>query len=151
MRSLTLGALLLALPASPVVAAPMPDAHGAPIVFFDIAAPDLGAQAVFYTAVFDWTPDAQGGLTVPVASPLPGNLRVEPSSQGTVTERVLYVGVPDINATLAAVTANGGSLVFGRTVVPGIVILALFNDPAGNRMGLVELGADGKPKVPPAH
>jgi hypothetical protein len=32
--------------------------------------------------------------------------------------------------------------------VPGVVILALFTDPAGNRMGLVEL-ADGKPIVPP--
>jgi hypothetical protein len=32
--------------------------------------------------------------------------------------------------------------------VPGVVILGLFNDPAGNRMGLVEMGADGKAKIP---
>jgi hypothetical protein len=35
-------------------------------------------------------------------------------------------------------------------VVPGVVILGLFTDPAGNRMGVVELGPDGAPKVPPA-
>src|SRR5271156_2747855 len=142
MRSLALAALmapLLATPApfTPAIAAPMPDAPGAPIVFFDIAAPDLRAQATFYKAVFGWQADATGGLTVPVASPLPGNLRVEAPSQGPVAERVIYVGVPDINSTLATVTANGGSVVFGRTIAPGVVILALFKDPAGNRMGLV--------------
>jgi predicted enzyme related to lactoylglutathione lyase len=66
-----------------------------------------------------------------------------------VAERVLYVGVPDINATLAAVKAHGGSVVFGRMAAPGVAILALFKDPAGNRMGLVEI-ANGKPIVPPA-
>src|SRR5579863_3253044 len=144
MHTTAAAALILTLLAGPALAAP------APIVFFDIAAPELGSQAAFYKAVFGWEADAHGGLSVPVASPLPGNLRVEPPTQGPTTERVIYVGVPDINATLAVVTAHGGSVVFGRTIAPGVVILALFKDPAGNRMGLVELGADGKPNVPPA-
>jgi hypothetical protein len=136
-------ALALGLLASPALAAP------APIVFFDIAGPQLASQAAFYRTVFGWEANPEGGLSIPVTSPLPGNLRVEPPSQGPLTERVIYVGVPDINATLAKVTANGGSVVFGRTVAPGVVILALFKDPAGNRMGLVELDAAGKPIVPP--
>ena len=122
----------------------------APIVFFDIAGPDLASQVAFYKAVFGWEAGPTGALTVPSVSPLPGNLRVEPPSQGPTAERVLYVGVPDINATLEAVKAHGGSVVFGRTIAPGVVILALFKDPAGNRMGLVELDADGRPTVPPA-
>lgn len=122
----------------------------APIVFFDIAGPDLASQTAFYKAIFGWDAGPTGGLTVPSVSPLPGNLRVEPPSQGPIAERVLYVGVPDINATLEAVKAHGGQVVFGRTVAPGVVILALFKDPAGNRMGLVELDAAGKPTVPPA-
>jgi hypothetical protein len=121
----------------------------APIVFFDIAAPELASQAAFYKTVFDWEADATGALTVPVTSPLPGNLRVERNSERPTAERVLYVGVSDITATLAVVTAQGGSIVFPRTVAPGVVILALFEDPAGNRTGLVELGADGRPIVPP--
>jgi predicted enzyme related to lactoylglutathione lyase len=124
-------------------------AGGAPVVFFDIAGPSLAPQAAFYRTVFGWDIAADGRFSVPVASPLPGYLRVEPSTQGPLTERVVYVGVADITATLAKVAANGGALVFPRTVVPGVVILALFKDPAGNRMGLVEM--DGaKPKVPPA-
>ena len=121
----------------------------APIVFFDIAATELTSQAALYSALFGWKAGAGGELTVPVVSPLPGLLRVEPAGQGPVVERMLYVGVPDVNAALDQVKAHGGSVVFGRQVVPGVVILALFKDPAGNRMGLVEM-AGGKPIVPPA-
>ncbi len=120
----------------------------APIVFFDIAAPELAKQSAFYKTVFDWSADASGGLTVPVASPLHGNLRVEPTAAGPTGERVIYVGVPDINATMTTITANGGAVVFPRFVVPGVAIIALFTDPAGNRMGLVEM-KDGAPVIPP--
>jgi predicted enzyme related to lactoylglutathione lyase len=143
--SLTLTAIAASLVMTGIAAA-----APAPIVFFDIAGTDLAGQAVFYKAVFGWDAAADGRLTVPVAAPLPGNLRVESPSQGPVAERVLYVGVPDINAALETMKAHGGSVVFGRTVAPGIVILALFKDPAGNRMGLVELDGAGKPIVPKA-
>ena len=117
------------------------------LVSFDIAAPR--AQAAFYHDIFDWTIKPDGTFSVPVATPLHGNLRLEPPDPGSLTERVLYVGVPDINATMAKIVAHGGSVVFPRMAVPGVVVVALFKDPAGNRMGLVEV-ADGKPIVPPA-
>jgi predicted enzyme related to lactoylglutathione lyase len=119
----------------------------APIVFFDIAGPDLQKQKAFYEGVFGWTVSAEGHLNTPVAAPLPGILRVE-AEAGFQPERLLYLGVDDITATLDQIVANGGGVVFPRMAVPGVVILALFTDPAGNRMGLVEL-ADGKPIVPP--
>ena len=129
----------------------MPDPTApAPIVFFDIAGPDLASQAAFYKAVFAWDASPTGALTVPSVTPLPGNLRVEPPNLGPAAERVLYIGVPDIEATLETVKAQGGAVVFGRTVVPGVVILALFTDPAGNRTGLVEMDAAGRPIVPSA-
>jgi uncharacterized protein len=144
MRRWTALALVASLAAGPVMANP------APIVFFDIAGPDLAGQSAFYKAVFGWDAGPTGALSVPAVTPLPGNLRVEPPNLGPTAERVLYVGVPDIDATLATIKAHGGSVVFGRTTVPGVVILALFKDPAGNRMGLVELDGGGKPIVPPA-
>jgi hypothetical protein len=119
----------------------------APIVFFDIAGPDLQKQKAFYEGVFGWTVSEEGHLNTPVAAPLPGILRVE-AEAGFQPERLLYLGVDDITATLDQIVANGGGVVFPRIAVPGVVILALFTDPAGNRMGLVEL-ADGKPIVPP--
>ncbi|WP_051332669.1 VOC family protein [Cucumibacter marinus] len=112
----------------------------APIVFFDIAAPQDDALKDFYKTVFDWE---TGGpeFSVPVITPLSGTIRKDPA------EKLLYVGVPDINATMEAITANGGSIDAPRFEVPGLVVLGLFKDPAGNRMGLVEMDGD-KPKVP---
>ena len=140
--------LAASLAATTAVAQPAP--HPAPVVFFDIAAPQLASQAAFYRAVLGWDIDATGGFAVPAASPLHATLRVEsPGGKEPLTERVVYVGVADINATLASVKAHGGGVVFPRLVVPGVVIVALFTDPAGNRMGLVELDSAGKPIVPP--
>ena len=51
------------------------------------------------------------------------------------------MGVPDINAALKQITDAGGKVVLPRTVVPNVTIFALFTDPAGNRMGLVEIPA----------
>jgi hypothetical protein len=156
-KRLAAAALAVVLCAGGASAAPVtPDASmpaapkPAPIVFFDIVGTDLPSQATFYKTVFGWDADAQGRLNVQVASPLPGLLRVEPvPAQGSNAERVLYVGVPDIAATLATIKANGGQVLFPRTQVPGVAVIALFADPAGNRMGLVEM--DGaKPKVPAA-
>jgi hypothetical protein len=120
----------------------------APIVFFDIAGPDLQRQKAFYEAVFGWDVSADGRFTAPAAAPLAGLLRVE-AEANFQPEKVIYLGVDDIAMTLEAIAAKGGGVVLPRMVVPGVVILALFTDPAGNRMGLVEL-ADGKPAVPAA-
>jgi predicted enzyme related to lactoylglutathione lyase len=115
----------------------------APIVFFDIAGPDFSKQSAFYRQVFGWESDAMGNVKVSIAGPpLDGLLRTDPA------EKVIYLGVPDIKATEEAITANGGAIVAPRFEVKGVVILALFTDPAGNRMGLVEMGPDGRAKVP---
>jgi len=113
----------------------------APIVFFDIAGPDMARQAAFYRAVFDWDVGKDGRFSAPVTPRLDGALRQDPQ------DKIIYVGVDDVTATLARITANGGSIVHPRFEVKGVVVLGLFKDPAGNSMGLVELD-NGKPKVP---
>lgn len=113
----------------------------APIIFFDIAGPDLGKQAAFYRTVFDWDIAPDGRFTAPAAAPLSATLRADPA------DKVLYFGVEDVSATLAKIVANGGQVVAPRFEIKGVVVLGLFTDPAGNRLGLVEM-ADGKPKIP---
>jgi len=113
----------------------------APIVFFDIAGPDLAAQRDFYAKVFDWMPTPDGRVTAPVTAPLPGAFRADPA------ETMLYLGVPDVTAALAKVVQHGGAIEAPRFEVPGVVVLGLFRDPAGNRMGLVEMDGD-HPKMP---
>jgi predicted enzyme related to lactoylglutathione lyase len=113
----------------------------APIVFIDIAGPDLARQAEFYAAVFGWTISGDGHFDAPAVSPLPGMLRTDPA------EKVIYLGVENVAATLEQVVAHGGAVVAPRFEVPGVVVLGLFTDPAGNRMGLVEMEG-GRRKIP---
>jgi predicted enzyme related to lactoylglutathione lyase len=106
---------------------------GSPIVFFDIAGPDSENLARFYLHVFGWELDHKGNFSVDVISPLPGTIRADP------TEKRVYIGVPDINASLDLVKEHGGTVDAPRFEVPGVVVLGLFKDPAGNPMGLVEM------------
>jgi predicted enzyme related to lactoylglutathione lyase len=111
-------------------ASPTAPAAAAPIVFFDIAGPDAAALKSFYSANFGWSINGANAIKTPA---LEGTLRQDPP------EKIIYIGVADINASLKAIVASGGSVVIPRSVVPNVVIFALFKDPAGNRMGLVEI------------
>ena len=134
---------LAPLPAAAQGAAKMP----APIVFVDIVGPELPKQAAFYREVFGWEIGPGGTFSVPATTPMQGVLRVEDPKENPTAERVVYLGVPDINATLAAIATHGGKTVLPRLEVPNVAIVALFTDPAGNRMGLVEMNGE-KAKVP---
>ena len=125
----------------------------APVVFFDIAGQDTDKLRDFYNTVFGWNIGAEQNLASPlnvaVTPPLQGILRREAPNKVPPNEVQLYLGVADITQTLAAVVANGGSVVYPRIEVPGAVVMGLFMDPAGNRFGLIEI-EDGKTKVPDA-
>ena len=112
-----------------------------PIVFFDVAGPDSTKLASFYLGVFGWEPNQRGNVSVPVTSPLSGTIR-----KGSNEMRV-YIGVPDVTASLALVREHGGTVDSPRFEVPGVVVLGLFKDPAGNPMGLVEMIGDA-PRIP---
>ena len=114
----------------------------APIVFFDIAGPNLPGQRQFFADVFGWESAPTGHVSVPIQSPsLNGFLRTDPASC------MIYFGVPDVTETLAKVVAAGGAINVPRFEVKGVVVLGLFSDPAGNHLGLVEMNGD-QPKIP---
>jgi len=119
----------------------------APIVFFDIAGPNYEALKDFYSALFEWKIGQDGSFSTTVASltatplTLMGTIRKDPA------EKMFYLGVEDITAKLAEVLEKGGSIDQPRFEVPGVVVLGLFKDPAGNRVGLVEM-ENGQVKKP---
>jgi len=106
-----------------------------PIVFFDIAGPDAAALKNFYANVFDWSIDVVLAIDGASTGGLRGTLRQDPA------EKILYLGTSDINASLKTIEGAGGKVEVPRTVIPNVVTFALFRDPAGNRMGLVETKA----------
>lgn len=117
------------------------DAMSAPIVFFDIAGPDEAALRGFYEQVFKWPCGKPGSF-------IPGNLpKLDATIREDPSEKVLYIGVPDVTAALDEIVLAGGSIDVPRFEVPNVVILGLFKDPAGNRMGLVEMAGDD-PVIP---
>jgi len=108
----------------------------APIVFFDIAGPDSEQLSSFYRAVFNWEISGDGKIQVDVRSPIDAQIRQDPA------EKRMYLGVQDVTASLDEIAAQGGSIDVPRFEVPGVVVLGLFRDPAGNPMGLVEMNGD---------
>ena len=120
-------ALAGASAASAKTAAPTPSA---PIVFFDIAGPDAAKLKQFYAANFGWDIDAANGIKTPH---LAGTLRQDPR------ETLIYLGVSDVDAALKKIVASGGAVAMPKMIVPKVATFAIFTDPEGNRMGLVEL------------
>ncbi len=100
----------------------------APIVFFDIAGPDAARLKDFYASNFGWNIDANNLVKTPS---LEGALRQDPP------EKVLYIGVPDLDAAMAKVQASGGNILSPKIPIPSGTFV-LFTDPAGNRMGLFQ-------------
>ena len=101
----------------------------APIVFFDIAGPDAAKLKEFYAGNFGWDIDATLGIKTPR---LDGTLRQDPP------EKIIYIGVDNIDDAMKKVAASGGEIVTPKIPIPSGVFV-LFKDPAGNRMGLVQL------------
>jgi uncharacterized protein len=105
------------------------ESSGAPIVFFDIAGPDAAGLKDFYAGNFGWRIDANNLIK---AGTLDGALRQDPA------EKIIYIGVSDLDVAIANVNASGGNVVTPKIPIPTGTFV-LFTDPAGNRMGLVQL------------
>ena len=123
-------AILLSIPQAALAAgASGGSMTSAPIVFFDIAGPDAAKLKEFYAGNFGWDIDAAGAIKTPK---LDGTLRQDPP------EKIIYIGVDNIDDAMKKVTESGGEIVTPKIPIPAGVFV-LFKDPAGNRMGLVQL------------
>lgn len=113
-----------------------------PIVHFEVNAGMGGKTALqkFYRDSFGWQIQASGPMEYGLL-PAPEDGRgiggaVDESDRGP--EVLIYIEVEDIEAALAQAVGNGAALVQDVTVIPGMVTMALFRDPAGNLMGIID-------------
>jgi len=117
----------------------------AKVTHFEIEGPDGKKLQEFYAGLFGWTVDAnnpmQYGIVSPVENGIGGGIG---SSQDGKPHVSVYVEVDSIDPFLEKAKGMGGKVVMERTVLPGMVTMAQFEDPAGNVIGLAESG------VPPA-
>ncbi len=111
------------------------------IVHWELMGPDGGALAGFYRDLFGWSGESPPGFDhydmIPAEQAGIGGA-VGQGSADTPAYLTMYVEVDHIDAYLARIEASGGRTVMARTVLPGMVTFAMFADPAGNLMGLVE-------------
>lgn len=119
------------------------EAVGYPVVHFEInsaAAPQL---ARFYARAFDWNLETDGaeytqirteGVCAGTGAPgIDGGIGLSEPGDDFVT---IYVQVPDVAEALQRVVALGAKVDMPATEA-GRVIIGIFRDPAGNRIGLV--------------
>ena len=105
---------------------------------------DCRATGTFYSRVFGWAVDDDGGLVRfrdPAGTLLGAFVGELPPT--TAGGPILYLAVDDADATLATAMSEGAALVQARTLVaPGVGHRALLRDPAGSVLGLFEPWTD---------
>lgn len=115
---------------------------GNPVVHFEVHSPDSAALRGFYADLFGWklgvVPDGSYAL-VDTDSDGEGIRGGIAQARGGAAPAgvIVYIAVPDINAALEQVKAHGGTVLVERTE-GAPVTTAMFADPDGNAVGLVE-------------
>jgi hypothetical protein len=112
---------------------------GPQIVHWEIQSQSPDKLHGFYADVFGWKIDADNPMNYGMVSSggndgINGGIGGSPAPGSRV---LVYANVDDINASLAKVETHGGRTIMPRTDV-GPVIMALYTDPEGNVMGIIE-------------
>ncbi|MBT2483033.1 VOC family protein [Streptomyces sp. ISL-94] len=117
------------------------------LVWVELHVPDPAAALGFYSALFGWRhAEMQApGMTYRVLSTADGDQQdtsfggIAPQQgQGEPSRWTPYFNVPDVDATVAAATANGGSVVMPASDVPEVGRIAWLADPAGAVFALLK-------------
>ena len=118
---------------------------GDPVVHFELHSEHSAELRRFYSELFGWklglVPDGSYAFvdTDSAGAGIRGGIaRAAEAFNGVI----FYIAVADIEAQVARITAAGGSVLVERTE-SGPVTTAIFLDPDGNAVGLVERAAAG--------
>jgi uncharacterized protein len=110
-----------------------------PVIHFEVLGKDGTALQKFYRDLFDWKIDASNPMKYGIVEAGEGGIGggVASSSDGS-TSVTFYVQVPDLQAALDKAEKLGGKTAMAPMDVPGGPSIAQFDDPDGNRVGLVK-------------
>jgi hypothetical protein len=108
-----------------------------PIVHFEIIGKDNPVLEAFYKSAFDWQFQPvmdEYTMIFPGSGPV-GGIGTSPNVDHYVS---FYVEVPSVEAHLAKIESLGGKKLMGPMQVPNGPVIGMFNDPAGNMVGICE-------------
>ena len=108
-----------------------------PVVHFEISGKDGPKIQQFYGDAFGWSVDASNPMGYGIVEAQEGGIAggITGADNPGVT---FYVQVDDLVAALEKIGSLGGKTVMDVTTIPGMVTMALFSDPEGNVVGLVD-------------
>jgi uncharacterized protein len=111
-------------------------AHGQ-LCYLQIPARDVSQSAAFYETIFAWR------IERPYPSfEAPGLIGqwIDDRPPAPDAGPLVWINVEHIDDTLELVTANGGNVLEPPSLDDGVRWLATIADPAGNSVGVVQLG-----------
>ncbi|MGH3563997.1 MAG: VOC family protein [Mycobacterium sp.] len=118
---------------------------GHALVHLDVSGPDAVALRQFYSKAFGWTLiEAAPDYTMPRpgdGEPRDGSMQTSRDMPPYVS---IYVHVDDLGAKLSEIQQLGGKVVVPSTPISEAMSLAMFADPGGAVVGLLE-GAASAP------
>ena len=113
----------------------------APVVHFEILGKDASKLHTFNGDLFDWKINADNPMNYGLVEAAgEGSIGggIGSAQDGQPGQVTFYVGVPDINAALSKAESMGGKTVMPETEIPDMVTFALFADPEGIAIGLMQ-------------
>jgi uncharacterized protein len=112
---------------------------GYPVLHFEVLAKDAPAMQRFYHDAFGWRigPPASGYAMVFLDAPGSINGGIGPARDGS-GHVTFYLEVPDLEGMLARITSLGGATIMEPRQVPDGPRFALFSDPEGHIIGMVQ-------------
>jgi predicted enzyme related to lactoylglutathione lyase len=117
----------------------MPNPEGTPI-WYELLSTDPDASKKFYDHVVGWTVEAEPAgemdyrmIATSGGDNVGGVMRLTPEMQsgGAKPTWLFYIGVDDVDASVAKVVANGGNVLMPAWDIPGVGRIAFVTDPQG--------------------
>ena len=111
-----------------------------PVVHFEIMARgDRARSQKFYSDLFEWHVQPEDEMNYGVVDThMEGGIGGGISGDGAYSGVTVYVQVDDLQKFLDKAESLGGKTVMPPMEVPGVVTLAMFSDPEGNVIGMIQ-------------
>ena len=115
---------------------------GNKVVHFEVIGKDGQRLQRFYASLFDWKIDANNPMDYGTVSSEDAGIGggISTGQPGEPSRVTFYVAVEDLTAYLKKAESLGGRTLLEPSAVPGGPRLAMFADPEGHIVGLIDAG-----------